>query len=518
MESDKHIYLYSIKFDKLLPILTGTETLTAITESEGDSSLYFAMLTSQISKKENFSNEIDWKYVIQYREHQSKERSSIYRIDINRKHRMLVKKVSFQISELLFSPAEQMLILASTLQLYEYIENFEIYSIHLHNVTLLSKLTNNEQIEYDLQLSCDGKQVLYQTRSFSSSNGKFRVTQSRLYSVDLTHGQIERLAKDFEGSITGYVTRSDGGIYILGQLGTNVQIYTQRSSSKYSILNRGWKGTYELISLSSMNSHDWLAFVHSSFRQPKEVYFVDNINELRMAKMITNENQLFTRRNLPETKVYQWINNEDHRMIERILYYPPGKFELQNLPVLVFIHGGPYSASINRFQASTNYWASLAASEGWLVLEPNYRGSTGYGDKFLSEDGIANPDNLAIGGYSCGGFLTNWLITQTTRFNAALSGAGSTDHISAWKTMDLSVHLNYLFGGFPWEVPYTYQNESPIYHLDKVRTPTHIITGENDRRVPADQSCMLERGLYYRGIPIKLLVFPNEGHSLNKNP
>ncbi|CAF4844985.1 unnamed protein product, partial [Rotaria sp. Silwood2] len=131
-----------------------------------------------------------------------------------------------------------------------------------------------------------------------SSNGKFRVTQSRFYSVDLTHGQIERLAKDFEGSITGYVTRSDGGIYILGQLGTNVQIYTQRSSSKYSILNRGWKGTYELISLSSMNSHDWLAFVHSSFRQPKEVYFVDNINELRMAKMITNENQLFTRRNL----------------------------------------------------------------------------------------------------------------------------------------------------------------------------------------------------------------------------
>ncbi|CAF2911635.1 unnamed protein product [Rotaria sp. Silwood2] len=280
MESDKHIYLYSIKFDKLLPILTGTETLTAITESEGDSSLYFAMLTSQISKKENFSNEIDWKYVIQYREHQSKERSSIYRIDINRKHRMLVKKVSFQISELLFSPAEQMLILASTLQLYEYIENFEIYSIHLHNVTLLSKLTNNEQIEYDLQLSCDGKQVLYQTRSFSSSNEKFRVTQSRLYSVDLAHGQIERLAKDFEDSITGYVTRSDGGIYILGQLGTNVQIYTQRSSSKYSILNRGWKGTYELISLSSMNSHDWLAFVHSSFRQPKEVYFVDNINEL----------------------------------------------------------------------------------------------------------------------------------------------------------------------------------------------------------------------------------------------
>ncbi|CAF3078367.1 unnamed protein product [Rotaria sp. Silwood2] len=131
-----------------------------------------------------------------------------------------------------------------------------------------------------LHVSEIANETLFPLANSCSSNGKFRVTQSRFYSVDLTHGQIERLAKDFEGSITGYVTRSDGGIYILGQLGTNVQIYTQRSSSKYSILNRGWKGTYELISLSSMNSHDWLAFVHSSFRQPKEVYFVDNINEL----------------------------------------------------------------------------------------------------------------------------------------------------------------------------------------------------------------------------------------------
>ncbi|CAF0982752.1 unnamed protein product, partial [Didymodactylos carnosus] len=463
------------------------------------------------SREDNL-HEIEWKDVIQYRERKSSDDSIIYRIDIDRKNQVLtstacfVKNVSFPISELLFSPAEQKLVFTSTSKLYEHLDGFEMYSINLQNDFSLSKLTNNEQIEHNLQLSVDGKHILFQVTPYSSSNGKFNDTQRRLHSVDLTNGQTERLAKDFDGSIEGYAIRSDGGAYILGQLGTNVQVYTQRSPSKYSILNTGWSGTYESIS-SSLNS---IAFVYSCFERPKEIYFINKIDKLQFAKVLTNENKLFTRRNLPKAKVYKWINGDDHRMIEGILHFPPGKFECKSLPLLVFIHGGPYSASVNRFQASTNYWTSLAASEGWLVLEPNYRGSTGYGDQFLSEvrfqplsrpgrdilagvsrlikDGIADPNYLAVGGYSYGGFLTNWLITETTLFHAALSGAGSVEHVSAWGTMDLPVHLSYLFGGFPWEIPHRYQNESPIYHSDKIRTPTRIVTGENDVRVPADQS------------------------------
>jgi dipeptidyl aminopeptidase/acylaminoacyl peptidase len=227
-------------------------------------------------------------------------------------------------------------------------------------------------------------------------------------------------------------------------------------------------------------------------------------------------------------------------MIEGILHYPPEKFQSKNLPLLVLIHGGPYSASLNKLEFVWHNWASLAASEGWLVLEPNYRGSTGYGDQFLNEvrykplsrpgkdilcgvdqlikDGIVDSYRLAIGGYSYGGFLTNWLITQTRRFNAALSGAGAIDHTSSWGMTDIPVHLGYLFGGFPWEVSNTYQNEAPIYQLDRIRTPTHIVTGEHDNRVPTSQSYILERGLYYLGIPVKLISFPKEGHSMINNP
>jgi dipeptidyl aminopeptidase/acylaminoacyl peptidase len=84
--------------------------------------------------------------------------------------------------------------------------------------------------------------------------------------------------------------------------------------------------------------------------------------------------------------------------------------------------------------------------------------------------------------------------------------------------MDIPVFLTYLFGGYPWETPHIYQNEAPIYQLDRVRTPTLITAGENDIRVPASQSYILERGLYYRGVPVKLLTFPNEGHDLTINP
>ena len=118
-------------------------------------------------------------------------------------------------------------------------------------------------------------------------------------------------------------------------------------------------------------------------------------------------------------------------------------------------------------------------------MEPNYRGSTGYGDQFLNEiryrplsrpgqdilcgvnqlikDGAVDNNKLAVGGYSYGAFITNWLIIRTQRFNAALSGAGAVDFSSTWGAMDLPVLISYLFGEFPWEVPHIYQSEAPIY-------------------------------------------------------
>ena len=542
--TEQYIYLYNILSEEILVIDIRNENLLTITWGNDDTSLYFASVS--LRDEENKSYKAEWKDVIQYRQKKTTDSSTIYRIDFRRTHRRTfvkintIKHVDFLIGELLFVPLKQKLVFTSVSPILEYVSVSEVYSIDLHNTSPLSKLTNNEAIELNLKLSSDGKHVFFMALPLSPSSRKQNITQQRLYSIDLTSGKIERWARDFYGHIVEYAIRSQGGVYIVGQLGVNSQIYKQRSSSKYSILQRGWSGTYRGISSSTLRGSSSVAFIHSSFEHPEEVYFVHDIRELHSAKAITCENQLLTERNLPRAKVYKWVNSEDDRTVEGILHYPPGKFESKNLPLLVFIHGGPIAASLNILLPSWGAMAPLAATEGWLVLEPNYRGSTGYGDKFIDEirsqslslpgrdilagvdcliaNGIADPNRLAVGGYSYGGYLTNWLITQTTRFNAALSGAGPLEHISFWGLTDVPAYIEAIIGGFPWDVPEIYEKESIMYQLGKVRTPTHIVTGTNDVRVPPQQSLILERGLHYLDVPVKLLLFPNEGHSLSFNP
>ncbi|CAF3222042.1 unnamed protein product [Rotaria socialis] len=543
-QTEQHIYLYSLISDELFSIQIGKDILSTFTWSDNDSSLYIATIDLWSIDKENDVYNDEWKDVIQYRQHVVPSNSTIYRIDLNFNNlslpveRHVVRNVSFLINELLYVSYEKQLIVSSVSKLIEDLNDFELYSIDLQNTLKLTRLTNNEVAEIELQLSIDGHHLFFLTVSLGTNKGKFNNTQYRLYSLNLINGQLTRLGETFQGNINRYAIKYDFGVYILGQLGTEVHIYTQELSTNDLIHHHGWNGTYELI--ASSNENGPIAFVYSSLEKPMEVYFANNINQLKSARAITNENDLFNQRSLPQTKLYSWINEDDHRVIEGILHYPPGMFESKNLSLLVLIHGGPYWASLNRLELAWHDWASLAALEGWLVLEPNYRGSTGYGDEFLNEiryrplsrpgkdilcgvdrlikDGIVDPHRLAVGGYSYGGFLTNWLITQTRHFNVALSGAGVVDYASAWGMMDLPVPLSYLFGGFPWETPNIYQNEAPIYHLDRIRTPTHIITGEKDNRVPTPQSYILERGLHYLGVPVKLIIFPKEGHSMKDNP
>ena len=220
--------------------------------------------------------------------------------------------------------------------------------------------------------------------------------------------------------------------------------------------------------------------------------------------------------------------------------YPPGKFEARNLPMFVFIHGGPNEGWGNSFEADWYVWDRLAATQGWLVFEPNYRGSVGYGDDFLMrmvpeivsrpgkdilegvdalvKDGIADPDHLAVGGYSYGGYMTNWLITQTTRFKAAVTGAGAVENVANWGNDDLTIDDANNLGGRPWEAHARYDSEAAIFQIDKVRTPTHMVAGADDVRVAVLENYLLDHALRSLKIPSTLLIFPGEGHELDQDP
>jgi dipeptidyl aminopeptidase/acylaminoacyl peptidase len=185
------------------------------------------------------------------------------------------------------------------------------------------------------------------------------------------------------------------------------------------------------------------------------------------------------------------------------------------------------------------YGRTLLPAKGYALLSPNYRGSTGYGDKFLIdlvgrendievtdilkgvdfliEEGIADPDRLGVMGWSNGGYLTNCILTKTTRFKAASSGAGIVDSVMEFGSNDEPAYPLVFNKGFPWTTPEIYHRSSATYQLDKIRTPTLIHVGGNDERCPPAQSRFLHRVLKeYLKVPTELLVYPGEPHGLTK--
>jgi dipeptidyl aminopeptidase/acylaminoacyl peptidase len=397
------------------------------------------------------------------------------------------------------------------------------------------RITHNEGEEVRPRWANDSRHIFFSI-GVGDVSGPYRDLQPHLYWVDTDSGKIEQWSKDFIGPVEHYaVTAFD--VLTSARLGTESQIYDAAKPADKLHRLTTWPGTYANISATPHSSR--VAFVYSSLGKPDEVYLADSPDKLAQALPITSFNQKLAEADLPQGKPYQW-RADDGTTVEGMLIYPPGKFEVKYLPMLTFIHGGPADADGNHFEADWYQWAALAATNGWLVFEPNYRGSTGYGDKFLMQivpvivsrpgkdilegvdalvkDGIADPDHLTVGGYSYGGYMTNWLITQTTRFKAAVTGAGAVEHIGNWGNDDTTYDDAYFLGGRPWEAQQRYHDEAAIFQIDKVKTPTHMVGGANDIRVAVLEDYLLEHALYSLGVPNKLLIFPGEGHGLGKNP
>ncbi len=372
-----------------------------------------------------------------------------------------------------------------------------------------------------------------------SVEGSYADLQFRVYSVDVASAKPTRWAAAFDGSVGSYALESNGGLLAPGMLGTATALYQQTAPQDIFRKLDGWPGTYAHVTAAPSSSR--IAFTYSEVDKPTEVYIADSPAQISTARPITSFNKLFTERDLPKGKPFRWTS-DDGTPIEGYLLYPPGKFEAKNLRLFVLIHGGPMDADGNYFGADWYNWAMYAASQGWLVFRPNYRGSAGYGDKFalaivpkivsapgrdiltgveaLVKDGIANPKQMTIGGYSYGGYMTNWLITQTTEFKAAVTGAGAVEHIANWGNDDTTYDDAFFLGGLMWD-PKAKQNwldEAAIFQFNKVKTPTHVVAGGSDIRVAVAEDYLLEHALHTLGIPSSLLVFPDEGHSLDLNP
>ena len=293
------------------------------------------------------------------------------------------------------------------------------------------QLTHNQAVGNSSALGQRQSPHLFHRRSRRRHRPLPRPATSSLLDRRLTLERSEQWNKDFTGEIASFGSYGNGAV-VTARLGTEVQMYVASDKLPSAPLRKfdGWPGTYENPSTGLRSLR--VAFVYSSLTRPSEVYLAEGPNLLlQSAHPITALNKLFAERNMPQGKPYRW-KADDGTTIEGMLIYPPGSFEpgkpeRKNLPMFTFIHGGPAEADGDYFEADWYKWGALAATNGWLVFEPNYRGSTGYGDKFLMrivpqivsrpgkdilegvdalvKDGIADPDHLTIGGYSYGGYM-----------------------------------------------------------------------------------------------------------------
>jgi dipeptidyl aminopeptidase/acylaminoacyl peptidase len=232
----------------------------------------------------------------------------------------------------------------------------------------------------------------------------------------------------------------------------------------------------------------------------------------------------------------------DGTTVGGVLELPPGHEKGKKLPLIVGIHGGPTTAVHSNLEFNPYDGRTYLAAKGYAVLCPNYRGSTGYGDKFVKDlignendvdvkdilagiqhliaEGIADPQRVGVMGWSNGGYLTNCLITlkdPPVKIRAASSGAGILDCVAEWGFNDEPAYPMVFKKGLPWETPEIYRKTSPTYGLGNVTTPTLIHVGANDERCPPGHSRMLYRALKeYRKVPTQLVVYPGEPHGLGR--
>jgi dipeptidyl aminopeptidase/acylaminoacyl peptidase len=287
------------------------------------------------------------------------------------------------------------------------------------------------------------------------------------------------------------------------------------------------------VTLNTSGSH--LGFVSQSPAEPPEA-FVSAAASLTPVQV--SQAQTIPAVSMGRSEVVRW-KSDDGMDVEGLLTYPVGYREGEPVPMLVVVHGGPTGVFTQSFIGSAgSYPIAAFTGHGYAVLRANPRGSSGYGKDFryanygdwgggdyrdimtgvdaMIERGVADPDRLGVMGWSYGGYMTSWIITQTDRFKAASVGAGLPNLMSFSGTADVPDFVVDYFGGEFWEEPEAWQAHSALFNIDGVTTPTLIQHGEEDRRVPISQAYELRNALSRQDVDVTMVVYPRQPHGIQE--
>jgi dipeptidyl aminopeptidase/acylaminoacyl peptidase len=388
----------------------------------------------------------------------------------------------------------------------------------------IKPLTADTFPEDDAMVSPDGKLVAFT----GPRNGK-RGSGTTVYVMPLSGGAEKDVAHEMDRSINGAEWMQDGSLLLAATRGTRPGLWVQPVEGRGTRLDLGGLSPVGALNVGKDGS---IAFTATMAEHPAELFYVakDGAAPVQLTHLQTATDGL----TLAKQETVHW--KSDSFDVDGVLTYPVGYVAGKTYPLVLYIHGGPNSASVQSFTPASQ----ILAAKGWLVFEPNYRGSTGDGSAFelagmgkagagsgpgrdivagvkmLEARGIVDEKRIATTGWSEGGYLTAWLIgNYPDMWAAAIAGAPVTDLVDEYALSDIMFGESDIFGPSPFvgDGMKLYTAESPITYAAKVKAPTLILNDVGDYRVPTPQVYKFFHALKDNGVTVKYIVYPVQGHS-----
>jgi dipeptidyl aminopeptidase/acylaminoacyl peptidase len=407
----------------------------------------------------------------------------------------------------------------------------EVFLLEL-DTGLLRRLTDNKQSEGNVQFSPDSNWV-----AFTLSEGAEELRPTRLHLVS-TRGPERRIlfdGWDYDGGLSFFAPSGDA-IYFAATVGVNRQAWRMPAAGgQPEVLTRG----DQFLNLSLDPDSGLLLISRSTPVQPEEIFTAPlaELSDPERWTRLTRLSEQIEEFSLGAYETIRW-RASDGIEVEGLLVKPVNYEAGRRYPLIVQVHGGPAGTSTNSFGGTYSTYPHVFAGRGYAVFQPNYRGSSGYGERFrrqiagdyfrqgfddimtgvdyLIARNIAEPRKLGHMGWSAGGHWSNWALTHTERFQAISSGAGAVNWISMYAQTDVQPVREFYFLGTPYDNWEHYRDVSPLTYIRNARTPTLIMCGTDDPRVPNPQSRELYIALQKLGIPVEYIEFPGMPHGLTK--
>lgn len=391
--------------------------------------------------------------------------------------------------------------------------------------------TLSEKADAEVRWSPDGGTIAFEERSPAG-------IASWLVVVPATGGAARPLLQDFEGTVRSFQWESDSK-HLVAQTSVHTHdkfLRVNSADGSFTEFPVETAGPNPNFSISSDGGT--LAYARGTGDSPPEVWAYAAGGTPRK---LTDLNPQTKEWRLGQVKEISWKSKKDGLTIYGVLVTPPDFQPGRPYPTVVQIHGGPASFWWCGWMSTPNVWAQMLASHGYVVFMPDPRGSLGQGWKFMEAnrddwgggdfrdimDGvdelvaqkIADPHRLGVGGGSYGGYMTSWVVTQTNRFKAAVVAAAVTNLFSFDGNTDITpTFLRIYFLDLPFNRRADYDQHSAMTFLKNCQTPSLVLHGEADERVPTEQGWEFYNGLRMLGVPVELVTYPREHHGFHERP